>query len=530
MAETSTLELRRRQALAAAGLAPSAAPAAAAPPSGPAGALGAIDDALGAAGRIGQRAVAATLGAPVDLVNAGLGAAGVPVSNAPLGGRQSLESLLRMFEDPVLAGAAGTSVAFPPAAPALAATRVAPVLARLGIAAPSVLGRTAATGARFGPTVAAAGGGGAIGGAAEQAMQGGTPAEIGEAALRSGAEMAAGEAAGLGIGSAAARAAAPALGHLTDIGRRALDFARRGGDDMGAATTVLTGQSRGLPIAPADVAPTALARGLQSLVDGFLPTRAVAKGRRQAVVNRLLELGPGEDLNPAIRSLISADTAEAALPRATRVADAVETALGSAAAKRLKLDFEAPRTALFNLVTRHPEAAGALRGRLGEQKFNDMLAASLERLLSRSSRTANGRMVIDGDRLLAAWRDLPAETRGLFPKATQEGIEGLGAFAAVSRRVPELSQQQASATQAGLSAATGALAPLAAGFGAEAGGMGAIGLGSSVLMARSLMDPKGWLNRWLTSEALPPEVLRIIGRETTKAASRTATRGTLDNR
>src|SRR3546814_3487092 len=62
------------------------------------------------------------------------------------------------------------------------------------------------------------------------------------------AEMAAAEAAGLGIGGIAGRVAAPALGRMTDIGRRALEFARQGGEELGASSRVLTGGSRGLPI------------------------------------------------------------------------------------------------------------------------------------------------------------------------------------------------------------------------------------------------------------------------------------------
>jgi hypothetical protein len=48
-----------------------------------------------------NRGIATILGAPVDLVNAGLGAVGIPVSGQPVGGRDSLEAFMqRVFGDP----------------------------------------------------------------------------------------------------------------------------------------------------------------------------------------------------------------------------------------------------------------------------------------------------------------------------------------------------------------------------------------------------------------------------------------------
>ncbi len=119
-----------------------------------------------------------------------------------------------------IAGATALSFAVPPLASGLAAARVAPLLARLGMSTGGLLGLGARGATRFGPTVTAGG----AGGATQAAIRG---ENIGEAALQSGAEMAAGEALGLGAVAGAARIAAPALGVITQQGKRALDFARK---------------------------------------------------------------------------------------------------------------------------------------------------------------------------------------------------------------------------------------------------------------------------------------------------------------
>ena len=190
-----------------------------------------------------------------------------------------------------IAGATALSFAVPPLAPGLAAARVAPLLARLGMSIGGLLGLGARGATRFGPTVTAGGAGGAAGGATQAAIRG---ENIGEAALQSGAEMAAGEALGLGGVAGAARIAAPALGVITQQGCRALDFARK--TPLPGSARGITGNPRALPISPEQVAPGLPQRAVQGLVDNLLPARLVAQERRRAVEEKLQVRADPEEL------------------------------------------------------------------------------------------------------------------------------------------------------------------------------------------------------------------------------------------
>ncbi len=150
-------------------------------------------------------------------------------------------------------------------------------------------------------------------------------------------------------------------------------------------------------------------------------------------------------------------------------------------------------------------------------------------MLNRATRkTANDAHVIDGEALLAAWRAIPKATRELYPKASRDAIEGFAAFAAVSKRVPELAAQPTLAFGPSMvTASTGLVAApvVEAALGVATAGTGAIGAGVAFLTARSIMNPKGLLNRWLTNEKLPNEVIQVIGRQAITNEARQAIAG-----
>ena len=329
-----------------------------------------------------------------------------------------------------IAGATALSFAVPPLAPGLAAARVAPLLARLGMSIGGLLGLGARGATRFGPTVTAGG----AGGATQAAIRG---ENIGEAALQSGAEMAAGEALGLGAVAGAARIAAPALGVITQQGRRALDFARK--TPLPGSARGITGNPRALPISPEQVAPGLPQRAVQGLVDNLLPARLVAQERRRAVASRVLEVPPGQ-ANEVIKKLINVDVSIVGQPRFTKIAERVSRALGRDTAARLGFESLGPRQFVLRAFERVP--AAKLKKRLKGPALDNALTLNLAGMLNRATRkTANDARVIDGEALLAAWRAIPKATRELYPKASRDAIEGFAAFAAVSKRVPELAAQ-----------------------------------------------------------------------------------------
>lgn len=415
---------------------------------------------------------------------------------------------------PLIGAMAGASFA-----PPIAAARAVPGLLNIG--------RQAIT--RFGPSIGLAGAGGAAGGALSAA--GGTPGEILDTAGRAGVEMAAGEAAGLGIGRLAARIAAPALGRMTDVGRQALGFARE--HTTPGLTRAFTGREFNLPISPADVAPGGVQGAVQRVVDTLLPSRLVVQSRRRAVVNRVLEV-PISEQSEIIRRLIRLDTSDVDLPQKTRIAQSVGRALG-AQARRFGFDAAdtGPRRLVSNVFERAtPQQLDRIRRRMGANQFNDALTLNLGGIIERAVVVERGgRRVLDGERLLSVWRNLPEHTRRLYPRETQEAIEGLGAYAAVHRMTPELAAQPNLAFGPTAVTTGVGMAPqvIASGMGAAADfGTPGIGAGVSFLMARSLMDPKGFLNRWLTNETLPPEFLREVGSQGTRLTTRLGAASLLD--
>lgn len=400
--------------------------------------------------------------------------------------------------------------------PQIGAARALSMLPLGGL--PGILGRA---GIRFGPSIAAAGAGGGVGGAAAEALRGGGVGDVARAGLDSAQEMAGAEAIGLGATTAAARVAAPALGHMTDIGRRALQFARETPlPSLGPVRegTALLGRQRRLPISPADVAPGRAQRGVQAVADFLLPSRIVTQSQRQKVVQRVLETPPNE-ANEVLRSLIRVDTRDLPLTRATESASSIARALGRGRAGQLGFEDVGPREFVARALTRGD--AGMLGRRLGKAKLDAALTTNLENLIRNATRDANGRRVVDGEALLSAWQALPDAARKLYPKATREAVENYASFAAASARVPEAAAEGFLTFGPGAVSAGVGLAPaVAAGLGADAASTLGIGAGVAALTARSLMNPKGLLNKWLTNEKLPPEVLRTIGGQALKTGVR----------
>ena len=331
--------------------------------------------------------------------------------------------------------------------------------------------------------------------------------------------MGAAEAIGLGAATGASRIAAPALGLLANQGRKALRFAR--GTALPESASRITGRPLGLPISPEQVAPGLPQRAVQQVVDNLLPSRFVTQQRRRAVVARVLE-APPERANEVIKNLIRIDTSSAVWPRATKIADTVRRAIGRDEARLLGFENLGPR----QFVARVFESASPvkLKKRLRGKSFEQALTVSLAGILDKATRRAqDGRRIIEGEALLAAWRALPNATRALYPKATQEAVENFGAFAAVSKRVPELAAEPTLVFGPSVvTAGTGLVAApvVETTLGAATAGAGALGAGVAFLTARSLMNPKGLLNRYLTNEKLPPEIARAIGRQAVTVGAR----------
>lgn len=418
------------------------------------------------------------------------------------------------------------SLLVPPLQAGAAAARVAPLLGRLGLGTGGLLGLGARGAARFGPSIGAAGAGGAIGGGTAEAVRGGGLLDIAAEAGRSGAEQAGAEAAGAGIGAVAARTAAPALGLLTDQSRRALRFAR--GNTLPESRGILFGRERALPVSPADVAPGRLQTAVQAVADTLIPSRAATQSVRRAVTARALETPP-DQANQVIRRLIQLDTSDAALPSSTKAAERVARALGQRQARRLGFESDGPRRFIRRALERD---AGAF-SRLGQKAREDALNVGLAGLIETATDRVDGRRVINGQRLLQLWRNLPEATRALYPAATRDAVEGFGAFAAVSSEVPRLAREPVIQFGPGVvSSSVGAAPFLAAGLGVDpltAGSAGVIGAGVPFLTAKALMNPRSLLNRWLTSETLPPDLVQAIGGQATRAPLRERASGLLND-
>jgi hypothetical protein len=427
------------------------------------------------------------------------------------------EQFLRSL--PIIAATAG-SVAVPP----LAAGRALPLIQNVlpGFTGRGLAGLIARGGLRFGPNALAAGAGGAVGGGAAEAMRGGSAGDIAGAAVRSGLEMGAAELAGSTLGAGAARLVAPAKDLIDDVGARALKFARE--SRLPGSGRPITGIARGLPIAPRDVAPGTAQEALQNIADLLLPSRYVTQRARRKVVARVLDVAPEGKANEVIRRLIHADTSIDKIADRVAVAKKAARFVGQETADRLGYIPEGKKaaTTFVSRLFESGEAVG-LKNRMAAGSFDDLLTTNLESMLIGSTRNVGGRQIIDGDVLLAAWRGLSDATRNLYPKATQEAFENFAAYAAASRRVPELAAQGyltfgSGVTTAGIGAVGAPV--VAAGLGAGTASTGGLGAGIAALTARSLMSPSGYLNRYLTATKLPADVIQIIGGQTVKTLTR----------
>lgn len=391
---------------------------------------------------------------------------------------------------PEVVGATVGSAAFPPAG---AVARGLPLLTRLGRLLPGLFG---------------AGAGGAAGGAAEEAVQGGSAEDIAGAGLAAGGRMAGAEAVGRGLVGAGARVLAPAVGLLDDTGRLALNFAR--GQTVPGTGGALTGRELPPALSPEQVAPGSVQRGIRGLADFLIPSRAISQPKRRAVVDKVLAL-PTNRQNELITRLVHADTREVSLTSASRVAERTAGALGKRKAAELGFQRAGPRDFISRVFQDGDPAA--LKKRLGDEGFHDLLTANLEAMLTRSTmRSPDGKRVIDGEKLQAAWESVPDNIKSLYPQATREAMEGFSAFALASQRVPELAAQGV----INLPSFAGTTAGAAAIGIADTSTIGLMGAGVAALTARALMSPTSLTNRYLTREKLGPEVARIAGREIAK--------------
>lgn len=375
-----------------------------------------------------------------------------------------------------LVGATMASIAFPPLAAGAATSRL-----------PILLNALSRGAQRFGRPIAASGAGGGVGGAAVEADRpGSTPGSIAREALETGAGMAAAEAAGLGVTTAAARLAAPNLRFL---------------DPLSGVRRQLGEFVKSVP----ERARAAARRVEEALPEG-----------RMADAGEALR-GSAQQLNDTFRRLVSTDTSEVALPQASKVAQSAARAIGRDRARRFGFDSsQGPRQFLNTLFrSGDREAMESLQKRMGKNQFNDALTLHLSTLIERATVQQSGRRVLDGDKLRQAWAELPEATRALYPRPTREAVEGLATFGQTLGRVGRFA-----ASPVGGEVAEALVVPAAtAVFG--------LGVGVPLLVAKSLINP-GLVTRYLTREKLPSEIVQMIGGQAVKGEFR-RTAGLLDD-
>lgn len=171
--------------------------------------------------------------------------------------------------------------------------------------------------------------------------------------------------------------------------------------------------------------------------------------------------------------------------------------------------------------TGNEELLSQLERRLTKEEWDNLRALNLENMLNNSGMDISGNKYIDGDKLLAMFEKHEEVLKKYYPKETIEAMKNLALYAKASRKMvrehnmPVLDFGSAAITALG-----------AAGLGRQSGisdfqtsrpelhqdqggGPGIdysrILIGGAVTygLARSLMNPKGAVNKWLTTGYLP---------------------------
>ncbi len=374
----------------------------------------------------------------------GAGGAGFTLRGAPASFANAMNNIPVETSAPIV-GATLASIAFPPAAPAIA----------------SRMPMWSALASRFGPSILAAGTGGGMGGAlAESANPESTPGSVARAGLRSGAEMALAETAGLGIAGLANRALAPNLRFLDPlkpVRQRVAQFAREAPQ-----------HTRGV-----------LSKFVEALPAG---ARSAAEGVRAA----------STQVSNVFRGLVAPQATTATVSTravANRVAETLHQTIGKRPMR------------IIDRVSGNPQMLETLRRSLSPREFDDFLSVTLSRAIERSTVTQGGRRILDGQKLLTLWRQFPSETQQAFSGATRSAIESLAVLGTTIQRAGKFAS-----SSIGAELVEAAVVPAAtAVFG--------LPVGVPLYIAKALMSP-GPLVRYLTRSNLPSEAVRTLGRQT----------------
>jgi hypothetical protein len=401
----------------------------------------------------------------VDMHMRGLSPRGSSESRAPLtlpmgmgqfsvGGvtADAVRALSSVRDETSVPFALGTmaSIAFPPAA----AVRGAPLVKGLI--------------QRFGPTVLAAGVGGGAGSAlVESGEKDATAGSIARAGLRGGAQMAAAEVAGLGIGGLANKAIAPNvrfLDPMKPIRERAAEVARSMPEHMRSG----------------------LSRFTEALPEGGV--KNAAEGVRAAATQ----------VNDLFRRLVSEKAAQSTV--STRVvAERVARALNETVGRN--------HVRYFDRAVRNNRTIELLRQRLTKSQFDDVLTVTLARVLDRATVTQGGRRVLDGSQFLTRWRQLPNAVRESYSSATRRAVESLGVLGNTLSQAGRFA-----ASPIGGEVLEAAVVPaVTAVFG--------LSVGIPLYIAKALISPSP-LVRYLTLNKLPSEFTRTVGRQAATAPIR----------
>jgi hypothetical protein len=148
-----------------------------------------------------------------------------------------------------------------------------------------------------------------------------------------------------------------------------------------------------------------------------------------------------------------------------------------------------------------------LKARLTKSQFRDYLTVTLSRVIERATVKDGGRRVLDGRRLVEAWKALPLEAREAFSPVTRRAIESMGILSSTLRMAGRIAR-----TELAKDAMAGAVTTAAF-------GLGGLGVGVPLVIARQLISP-GPLVRYLTRSELPSALVRTAGRETATTAIR----------